>query len=369
MPGTAPFRFVRNLVDTEYGGNGRPGWVRAADVDVDGDVDVVAGGGNALFVYENRGGDRFERHGNLDPTGKLGANGAVLVDVDGDGDPDAVSALFYGALGWWENPGRLGDPWPFHEIAEEEWFLHDIIAADLDGDGGFPDLITNRVNRGIEADLRIHRHLRAADGSWQRRVIEPGRDDGANNHAGLDVGDVDGDGRVDLAYSNGWYRAPAPGDPWQWHPVTDVYGLSNALLRDLSGDGRLDLLASAGHHGQGVYWFEPPEDQAAGGWRQHVIDPDLVNPECLAAADLDADGSLEVVSCDLDFERWDDEVHGLYVLEREGPATGPWRRWAVATRVFPNHLLQLADVSGDGNLDILSEATGHSVVSYYRREE
>ena len=49
------FTFEQIYIDTQYGGNGRPGWVRAGDMDEDGDLDIVAGGGYGLFIYENDG--------------------------------------------------------------------------------------------------------------------------------------------------------------------------------------------------------------------------------------------------------------------------------------------------------------------------
>ena len=33
--------FARRYIDLDYGGNGKPGWVRAGDMDLDGDVDIV----------------------------------------------------------------------------------------------------------------------------------------------------------------------------------------------------------------------------------------------------------------------------------------------------------------------------------------
>ena len=41
-------------IDQEYGGNGRPGWVLAGDMNNDGHLEIVAGGGYALYIYETK---------------------------------------------------------------------------------------------------------------------------------------------------------------------------------------------------------------------------------------------------------------------------------------------------------------------------
>jgi hypothetical protein len=339
-------------------------------MDGDGDVDIVAGGGEALYIYENQGTTRsWIRHGSLDGTARIGANGAVLFDVDRDGDLDVVSAQFRASLGWWENPGGAlrSDPWTYHILDEgSDVFAHDVVLADLDGDGRREEFIYG-LHRKTNVRVQWFKPGRNPRQAWVRSVVESGREDVDFHYAGTDTGDLDADGDTDIAFSNGWYEATGdPENPWKWHELTRIRGISNVLMRDLNADGRLDLVVSAGHHGEGVYWFEAPANRLD-GWRQHLIDGSIVHPVSLQAADLDADGDLDLVTCDLDFDRWDQKVHHIYVLENLGDGGRSWQRHTASPAGFPSHLLQLFDINGDGQLDIISEATGYKVVSYHER--
>jgi hypothetical protein len=373
----AALSFDRLYVDLDYGGNGRPGWVRAGDMDNDGDLDIVAGGGYALYVYESEPAtNSWTRHGNLDGTQGIGANGGVVFDVDADGDLDVVCAQYKDDLGWWENPGPplTSTAWQFHVLSNESRYLHDLIVADLDQDGTVEEFVAN-LNAGYwNASITLKWFRPGADPTalWESHTIEPNRSEGApHGHAGMDVGDVDDDGNVDLAYSNGWYEAPDdPAGSWTWREVSQIYGISNALLRDMDGDDDLDLVVSAGHHGSGVFWLRAPDDPVNGSWSQQTVDSEVHHPECLAVLDLDEDEDLDIVSCDLFFGEapgepgWDEEVHNIYVFEKVGTSAS-WNEQNIAPDSYPSHLLQMVDMNLDGKMDIISEATGTSVVSYY----
>ncbi len=369
------FKFDRFYVDRDYGGNGKPGFVRAGDMDRDGDIDIVAGGGRALFVYENDGDpakENWVRHGNLDNTNSTGLNGACLYDADSDGDLDVVGAKYRDDLGWWENPGRLGrQTWDYHKLADETGFLHDLICADLDGDGKSDEFVAT-LNRGgywsSQITIKWFKPYTNPTGLWESRTIGDRRNESPSHcHAGLDTGDVDGDGDLDVAFSNGWYEAPDdPTGNWIWHEVTDIYGISNTILRDLDGDADLDLIVSAGHHGKGVFWLECPANPGTGKWNKYEVDNLLAHPEGLAVLDLDFDGDCDIVACDLDFDRWSEQVHNVYIYQNTGNRRSPrWSRQNISGESYASHKLQVVDINLDGKTDIISEGCGHKIITYY----
>jgi len=387
--------FEQTYVDVNYGGNSKPGWVRAGDVDNDCDLDLVAGGGNALFVYENDGTGQWPRYGSLDATGQMGCNGAVLHDVDKDGDLDVVAAQYNFDLGWWKNPG--GSPaettWAFHVFASDfqDWYLHDLIRADLDLDDRAEEFIAVLTYGYWNAPFHLYWFRPQNDplAPWERHTITENQAGPNNNHAGVDTADLDGDGDIDVSFSNGWFESPGdPGGDWIWHEVTNVYGVSNSLMRDIDGDGDLDLVMSAGHHGQGVYWFENTGKPAEGPWthnniskvvgditqrHQYAADTTehLHHPEGLEVYDIDGDGDLDVVVCELFFGEdpgepaWSDQVHNVYLFENLGGEPLTWRKHNIAPDSYPSHLLSLIDIDADRRLDVISQGAGMSVVSLY----
>jgi hypothetical protein len=393
-------KFGLYYVDTEYGGNGKPGWVRVGDIDGDEDQDVVAGGGGALFIYENDGDPdpgTWTRWGagtdGLAQGNPIGANGAVLFDVNEDGALDVVSAKKLSTFGWWENPDTpLSDTvWQFHTIASvpPNYFMHDVIATDIDGDGVAEEFVKS-LNRGYwNSDIVVSWHKRLSGGGWESHDIEPFRNEGTpHGHAGLDAADIDGDLDVDIAYANGWYENS--GDvtgTWVWHEISDVYGISNTLIREMSGDTRPDIVMSGGHHGQGVYWYEQPlTNPGSSSWTRHdisVVDgnvkarwfydansPALHHPESLGVLDLDNDGDLDVTTADLFFGEgpaepaWSDEVANIYVYANDGDSLS-FTRTTVISGAYAGHLMQDNDLNADGQIDFVSESAGFGAVSYY----
>jgi hypothetical protein len=122
-----------------------------ADLDDDGDLDLVAGGSDGLFRYfENTGTPQSavfaERTGIENPLDGQNAGNfstAAFADADGDGDFDFVSGVPLGSFTWFDNTGTAASPVFTLRSGEESplsGLNSDLFStptfADLDGDGG-----------------------------------------------------------------------------------------------------------------------------------------------------------------------------------------------------------------------------------------
>jgi len=152
--------------------------VDAADIDNDGDIDVIAAGfnANAIKWYVNDGtpdGPNWTA-----TTVGIGASGSgaykpidvKLADVDSDGDLDVIGAMFYGhQVGWWVNDGTpAGDNWTKWNIeGYNTWqYASSVYPVDMDGDGDLDVLATADRNNSGGSDL-----------TWFVNDGTPGNDD------------------------------------------------------------------------------------------------------------------------------------------------------------------------------------------------
>ena len=130
---------------------------------------------------------------------------------------------------------------------------------------------------------------------------------------GIGVGDINGDGRVDLIAPHGWWEQPAGGatvTPWTFHQ--GAFGRNgnagaNMEVYDVNGDKLPDVVTSLAAHGFGLAWYEQKRDAAGQiSFVEHLIMGDFANKNpgdvtftelhALTMADVDGDGVKDIIT-------------------------------------------------------------------------
>jgi hypothetical protein len=207
--------------------------VAAADVDGDGNFDLVfaAAMGNPVYMGDGAGG--FTQREML---GTRNSHAVAIADLNGNGRPDLAFANEASPSSIWINSAGTSFATPTDLTTGD---AADVAAADLDGNGS-PDLVFARL-RGTATDVPAN-PIYANDGNGVFTLLTAL---GAAASTGVQVGDVDGDGIVDLVFVN------ANGVHQIWRGSGGAYTLYReqivaqggacGVLADLGNDGGLDL--------------------------------------------------------------------------------------------------------------------------------
>lgn len=276
------------------------GWGAAtADINHDGTLDIVSG----PFYYPGPGFTerKIYREGRVYNASTEFAPDMVNLafDFTGDGWPDILSSLGNRHMDLYVNPQGQSRRWDKFSVLTTIT-TEIVLLRDLDKDGK-PEVIFG--GGGLYAWAKPDPANPTA--VWTPHSISsPG--EAVNGH-GIGVGDVNGDGRMDIAVPTGWYEQPAEGivkSPWMFHPVefgnNGVFGNGGGEMGvyDVNGDGLADVVNGSAHN-WGIKWFE--QKKAPDGTRtfeQHPIAQDfstnnaggVVFSESHAARFVDMDG-------------------------------------------------------------------------------
>jgi hypothetical protein len=222
--------------------------VWAADLDMEGDMDLVLGRSDGPpLVLRNRGDARFEPRDGF--AGVSGVRDFVWADFDADGDPDAALLDAAGRLHVFANTRSASPQFRRQGVPDTLGTIHALAVGDLNQDATL-DLVL------LHADGRVSR-LSMGDRGWDVALLARWPEFPTPVLAGtrLFVADLDNNGGLDLAASlphatrvwlstDGAFRAHPPLD---LH-VTDVadFGLGRLNLVGVTASGEPRWLANRG---------------------------------------------------------------------------------------------------------------------------
>ncbi len=276
--------FTAHSISTAAGGAVS---VFAADVDGDGDLDVLSASANddKIAWYENDGSQNFTAHTISTTAGS--ARGVFAADVDGDGDLDVLSASFDDdKIAWYENDGSQN--FTPHTISTAANGARSVFAADVDGDGDLDVLSASIV------DDKIAWYQNDGSQNFTPRTISTTADSAREVFAA----DVDGDGDLDVLSASlnddkiAWYQNDGSQNFTPRTISTAADGAYSVFATDVEGDGDLDVLSASAIDDK-IAWYENDGSQ---NFTAHTISTAADGAYAVFAADVDGDGDVDVLS-------------------------------------------------------------------------
>jgi hypothetical protein len=324
-----------------------------ADCTGDGKLDIASGG----FFYRNPGGNLLGTWNRA--TLPLGDANAIL-DVDGDDRCDILSQALPDIL-WYEAEDVPGSSFTSKTVATgipatDHGSSQGYAVGEIMG-GGKPEFVFTSGD-GIYV---VQIPANPSQGNWPKLKVTANAPE-----EGLALGDVDGDGKLDIvawvgsgssSTTLGWWKNPGTGaENWVGYElgtVNEGFEGDRVATADLDGDHRLDVIATDtnnGESGNSVYWFVGPVNPAKSiPWTRRTIGTNLGAMNSMDVADMDGDGDIDVVTG-----------------EHRGPKRVTiWENVSKAasftaheiSKGRENHLgTRIADLDGDGDLDLVGIA-------------
>ena len=341
---------------------GGPVDIRLADLDGDGDLDMVAASrpDNAVFWYENTDGAGTFGPAQVITTHAVQATRVQIGDLDGDGDLDVVSASAGDdKIAWYANDGT-GSFGAQQVITANAAGAQDVVLSDLDGDGDL-DVVTASFY-----DDTIAWHENEGGGSFSGRIVVSAGS--LSGPTAVNAADLNGDGSRDIiAFSKMdgrlvWYPNDGVGGFGAAQEV-DAVGWDtgdNVEAADLDGDGDLDLLLSP----HDVRWYENADGAGSFGAAQTFYfgtDFSVGHGEKAVAADLDGDGDPDVLSSGPGPHPCGGRWH-----RNDGTGNFDTNRLVVYYGTIGSRtIVRAGDIDGDGDLDVVTTSRLNRRIDWY----
>ncbi len=360
--------------------------VLLVDINGDGKLDIVVVDSHRVIWFEN-------------PTWKMrtiikGMTRAdnvciAAADIDGDGKIDLALGADWkpfntksgGTLQWLKQPSNLDEPWKMYPIGEEPT-VHRIRFADLDGSGRPMLLVGPLMGRGATqaknwmdgAPVRLLAYRIPKDPTRDRWVPDVIDESLHVLHNFWPIPARSGKGMDVLTASyDGVHRLSHRGEKWVRQQIgtgnqstpNGKRGASEIKLGKLKG-GKEFIATIEPWHGDQVVIYTPPAKEG-GLWDRQVIDESLRWGHAVWCADLDGDGSDElIIGVRDDRGKKPGERRGVRIYKALDGEGKRWQRQLLDEGGVAVEDLACADLHGERKIDIVAVGRQTKNVRLYR---
>jgi hypothetical protein len=312
-----------------------------ADVNGDGYADIASGenvwispGANATSATAWR---KFGGFSNV----------TIIADIDRDGKTDDVIDTGDGSWHKWNGNGFTKKATPAGTARGQQGYaVGDLIP------GGYLEVVYPTATGSDDANFSRQLVQYSATGATASFIA------GGASDEGLDMADINGDGRLDIVGSDGdeygWWENTG-GTNFTKHMIgdrTSGFFTDKTLARDLNRDGKIEIVGSAETSGDGgdIYVFAQngQDITSKSGWTRTIVYTQG-STNSMDLEDMDGDGYVDILTGDFT---------GSKLVVAKNPGTGSFTAWTahtVTTDTLPHHGgTQAGDFDGDGILDVAS---------------
>lgn len=316
---------------------------KVGDIDNDGDIDFVSSrtwATSPVYILRNLDSGLpigpWERHV-VDPSKPWRAIFILPGDINRDGFPDIITG------GWWyQNPGTPGGIWMRHDIGEPLKNMAAVFDFDMDGDldilgtegqgSSLNDSFVWARNDG-SGSFTILNNIQSGDGDFLQGVAVARFNSGRPFEVALSWHQRD----------KGVQMLTVPSDPssriWTWWKIHNSSQDEQLSAGDIDRDGDIDLL-------QGTKWLR----NDIGFWTQFKLNGGGALPDRNRLADINGDGRLDAV---VGYEAISTLGKLAWYQQPVSSPTDTWTEHVISNSVIGPMSLDVVDMDSDGDLDVI----------------